>query len=644
MLFTPVSNMRNKVFAPAGPNLLLDLDFTAPAQQEFSASAPIPGVTFDEIYLCDESSGNLVGEIASTPLAASGSPSYDHKAVGFYNGTDAYSKKCVGIDAASGDSFRAATNAVFDFTTGSWIQLVVFRALATPSGSKDIVNKQGSNTGWILRMESNGSLKLYAGDGAYTTATHAGNYDSGAWHAALLVCDRTSNILGVYSGDGTSTTASIAGLGSITSTSIARIGGSGSSAAGVQVAYWAIASGAQCDGISATAAAKVAAFWQHGKSATTPALTYARASAMASEVGYESGFGVRVTKWHTGQMPFAYASAFSHTNKLGGLFEDTTTNLCIRTEAFDNASWTKTNVTVTPDNAEAPDGTYTADLLTATADNGTVQSATMTVTSTSRYTSSVYLKRSGGSDVTGRIIIYNVSGAAEETAVAFTATSEWQRFSVTDSSAASTSQAIRIEIDTNGEAVLAWGAQHELGFLTSYVMATTVAATRAAMTCTLANAGGNTYFKSDAGEVQAVICWSDDLSADTKSRYFFSAHAASGNADLLAFRINDTRRPQFLIYDSSAVLTQNAVLVSTALIDTEYTYRGRWDSATAIDGYSENADIIWNGTRQAGSAATWTAGVNAVELNIGTHTSSTLATKGVLATLKVWDIPRADVP
>ena len=50
---------------------------------------------------------------------------------------------------------------------------------------------------------------------------------------------------------------------------------------------------------------------------------------------------------------------------VGMLDEDGATNLLARTEEFDNSYWTKIGVTVTPNAIAAPDGSITADLLTA---------------------------------------------------------------------------------------------------------------------------------------------------------------------------------------------------------------------------------------------------------------------------------------
>jgi hypothetical protein len=70
-------------------------------------------------------------------------------------------------------------------------------------------------------------------------------------------------------------------------------------------------------------------------------------------------------------------------------------NLLLRSQEFDNAAWTKNAATVTANTTPAPDGTGTADTLTATAGTGVIPRvadiAFVTVTS-SAYTASMYVK------------------------------------------------------------------------------------------------------------------------------------------------------------------------------------------------------------------------------------------------------------
>lgn len=66
-------------------------------------------------------------------------------------------------------------------------------------------------------------------------------------------------------------------------------------------------------------------------------------------------------------------------------------NLLTFSEQFDNAAWTKTAVTVTPDDAQAPDGTQTADRLTNTSASAVVDRI-VTVAANTPHTDSIYVK------------------------------------------------------------------------------------------------------------------------------------------------------------------------------------------------------------------------------------------------------------
>jgi len=88
-------------------------------------------------------------------------------------------------------------------------------------------------------------------------------------------------------------------------------------------------------------------------------------------------------------------SRSSNATRIGptGLVEYAPHNLLVRSQEFDNASWTKTNSSVAANSIAAPDGTVTAEKVEETATTGqhlVVQSAT--VVAASSYNMSVYVK------------------------------------------------------------------------------------------------------------------------------------------------------------------------------------------------------------------------------------------------------------
>ena len=123
-------------------------------------------------------------------------------------------------------------------------------------------------------------------------------------------------------------------------------------------------------------------------------------------------------------------------------------NLLLNSESFDKSSWTKTTTTVAANSIAAPNGTTTADTLTAAGANSTtLQSYTALAVP---YTFGVWLRRKTG---TGNIQIAADSG----TYTTVTITSSWALYTVSQTPAAGTISA-GIRIVTSADEVYVWGA------------------------------------------------------------------------------------------------------------------------------------------------------------------------------------------
>jgi hypothetical protein len=134
-----------------------------------------------------------------------------------------------------------------------------------------------------------------------------------------------------------------------------------------------------------------------------------------------------------------------------GLVQTASPNLLLWTQEFNDATWAKTNTTVAANSIAAPDGTTTADTLTATAANATTLQ-TFTATNVP-YMYSVWLRRLTG---TGNIQI-TVDGTTYATVAV---TSTWTRFNTLLMGLAG-SRTAGVRIVTSGDAIYAWGAQLE---------------------------------------------------------------------------------------------------------------------------------------------------------------------------------------
>jgi hypothetical protein len=150
-----------------------------------------------------------------------------------------------------------------------------------------------------------------------------------------------------------------------------------------------------------------------------------------------------------------------------GLIEKVRTNLALYSEDLTDAVYTKSNVTITANSEIAPDGTLTADTITATSTLGLTQGV-VTVTSGLVYTMSGWLKRKTG---TGQINLRGVSN----TNTPITITNDWVRYSVS-LTAADTTGRYGVRLDVSGDEVCAWGFQLEVGdIITDYIATTTAA-------------------------------------------------------------------------------------------------------------------------------------------------------------------------
>ena len=153
------------------------------------------------------------------------------------------------------------------------------------------------------------------------------------------------------------------------------------------------------------------------------------------------------------------------------LIEGERTNLALRSNNLGNATWSKTNVTVTDNAGVAPDGNTTADRLQGTGTSSIDQTIT-TIADT--YTASVWVKSFSGSNQTFRIK-FNGGFSGD-----LTATSEWQRFTyTTTSTAASNTWGIASDSSNNNYDILAFEYQVELSsYVTSNIPTTTASVTR----------------------------------------------------------------------------------------------------------------------------------------------------------------------
>lgn len=207
-----------------------------------------------------------------------------------------------------------------------------------------------------------------------------------------------------------------------------------------------------------------------------------------------------------------FATGVPRITNRGILVEEARTNLFERSYEFDNAYWSKTNLTVTT-GLTAPDGTATAQRLQATTTAATNCVRAVTVNATSA-TYSIFAKKGSGATDANLFTLRNtttatilISGTINydtgvwtyntgSTGVTVTPLADgWYRIAITATSGITSGNSIQGYVcylgntETAGENAIVWGAQLELGaFATSPIITTGAAGTRDGETVSLGTA------------------------------------------------------------------------------------------------------------------------------------------------------------
>ncbi len=327
----------------------------------------------------------------------------------------------------------------------------------------------------------------------------------------------------------------------------------------------------------------------------------------------------------------------------GYLAEGARTNLCLQSQVFDNASWVKSQTTVSTDATIAPDGTLTADKLVESATSGVEHyvEQIQSIVTNQTYAASLYVKAGeltqfaitivavGSTYTTSDIlfaisagVITSISGAAGLVSSSITVPvgKGWYRcILIYTLNGTVTSHRIRIYPRQVGlylgditKGLYVWGAQLEVGpTATSYIPTTTAAVTRNADVLTypdtgnISNTAGTSYVEFSAAGVSGLT--QQVLARDTNGRFPY---------------INTfTDRTQ--LYDGT---TQSDATVGASFINNTQKSAQSWGVGTKSVSYAGTAVVTsaYDGTQGTGAIA------------IGCNNSGTEGLGGNIRNVCIW--------
>lgn len=236
----------------------------------------------------------------------------------------------------------------------------------------------------------------------------------------------------------------------------------------------------------------------------------------------------------------------------------TITNFLPYSQRFTGASWSPASATVTENAAQAPDGTNTAAVVTAT--SPTDSYITDTVANPAPYsglpvTGSIWLRSASGpqSILLTLINFYGASGFTALGAKTVTVTSDWQRFEVGGINQTTLTE-LQLQVGggltfKSGQSIQIWGAQLELASSAGPYVATGGSAVSAGTNLTNLLPYSQQWNAASWGGTLNVLVTANAATAPDGSNTGIQGVAVSGQSD--AWLINDVSHPS--MYDGETI-------------------------------------------------------------------------------------------
>jgi hypothetical protein len=255
---------------------------------------------------------------------------------------------------------------------------------------------------------------------------------------------------------------------------------------------------------------------------------------------------------------------------LGLEIEEQRTNLTNYSEQFDNAYWTKTNLSIEANSIVAPDGTLTGEKISPTTTSGVHKVARTISTSTGvAHTATIYAKQGGYSRIqisepgwTGAVALFDtssgtvVSSGSGGTGTITSVGNGWYRCSLSlTSGGTSIFFEVNVISGTNTSfagdgfsGVYIWGAQLEAGgFATSYIPTVASQVTRSADAASMTGTNFSSWYRNEEGmlygEAQIANLLSNNrgiaqLDNGSNDNHIRIAYSNADGGFLSGFRLN----------------------------------------------------------------------------------------------------------
>ncbi len=272
------------------------------------------------------------------------------------------------------------------------------------------------------------------------------------------------------------------------------------------------------------------------------------------------------------------------------LVEPQRTNLILRSDEFDNVSWTKVSTTVTANSINSPSGNLTADTITATGLIGlrVVQTNTISFTASASYSLSVFAKKGTNNfiqlilpmGVGGMFANFNIDTGVVGTLGTVTGSvptssitnfgNGWYRCVINFTATATTdnlasiaivtsASASRAEANTLTTSVYLWGAQLEVGsYPTSYIPTVASSVTRNA------DVISKTGISSLIGQTEGTLFFEGRFLSSVN--FDFDLRLSDGTANNYITLFNVGLKPTVSIGRSGSVVFNTGSLLSNFVV------------------------------------------------------------------------------